>query len=85
MKTSDKIKMFTTLHHNLINDVEDYGDIKRLGLTMADYNISLDVLRDLSGIKNAKSETISQNVADLFRRRGFMVKEKGIGWQISFE
>lgn len=86
MSIAKRITMFEKLYHPLTHDVETYLDIKRFGLTLVEYNESIDILKALSGIKgNQASETIMQNVADLFRKYGFMVKEKGIGWIISFE
>lgn len=86
MKTTDKIKMFESLYHPLTHDIESDKDLKRYGLTLTEYNHALDIILEFSPIKgNLSAQTIMQNVANLFKKYGFTVKEKGIGWIISFE
>lgn len=50
-------------------------------LTPAELNSIFFILNDLNSA--GVSETISQTVADWFKRYGLTVKQKGVGWQIS--
>ena len=86
MNIAKRIKTFESLYHPLTHDIESVNDLKKIGLTITEYYHAIDILKELSGIKgNLAAETIMEKVANLFRKHGFTVKEKGIGWSISFE
>ena len=66
----------------LLRDIEDCNDLKKYGFTLADYDCAFDVMKRL-GKPGSSCETLYQNVAIFFKKCGFSVKEKGIGFLIS--
>jgi hypothetical protein len=71
-------------YKTLYKDITDRETLRRSGLTLAELREAQDITRELITGETTASETISEAVSDLFRKFGFMVKEKGIGWRISF-
>lgn len=82
MTKAKRINIFSTAYHKFY-DIKDEKDLQKAKLTLADYDVVFNILKDLSGIDENTSETISQSVADWFQRMKFTVQPKGIGWEIS--
>ena len=58
------------------------GNFGRSGFSVADFSIANAIMAEIyNGAHHA--DTISQNVADWFRKNRFNVQERGIGWTIS--
>ena len=58
------------------------GNFGRSGFSVADFSIANSIMAEIyNGAHHA--ETISQNVADWFRKNKFSVQERGVGWTIS--
>ena len=58
------------------------GNFGRSGFSVADFSIANSIMAEIyNGAHHA--DTISQNVADWFRKNKFDVQERGIGWTIS--
>lgn len=68
--------------YKLLNDCDTAKKMKALGLpTLALLDDAWNTLRDINS--NGKSTTICLEVAQFFKKHGFKVTEKGIGWEIS--
>ena len=67
--------------YKLLNDCDTVKKMKALGLpTLALLNDAWSSLRDVN--MSGKSTTICLEVAQFFKKHGFKVTEKGIGWEI---
>lgn len=67
--------------YKLLNDCDTVKKMKALGLpTLALLNDAWSSLRDVELRK--QSTTICLEVAQFFKKHGFKVTEKGIGWEI---
>ena len=56
---------------------------KPVGLTLCEIHLLYEIGFEVACGREV--ETITQNAADICRKCGFTVKEKGIGWVISFD
>lgn len=67
--------------YKLLNDCDSAKKMKNIGLpTLALLNDAWSALWDVY-LRN-KSTTICLEVAQFFKKHGFKVAEKGIGWEI---
>ena len=67
--------------YKLLNDCDTAKQMKALGLpTLALLDDAWATLRDVELCK--KSTTICLEVAQFFKKHGFKVTEKGVGWEI---
>ena len=67
--------------YKLLNDCDSAKQMKALGLpTLMLLNDARSSLRDVELCK--QSTTIFLEVAQFFKKHGFKVTEKGIGWEI---
>lgn len=82
MNKSKKIKTFTAAYSKYI-DIQDDRDLRKNHITLCEYHVIFDILKELSDITEKKAETISEGVANWFKRNGFAVAERGVGFSIS--
>lgn len=77
-------KIFQKAYDDLMKLQEGGRAFKRSGLTPYEYTLIYDIMRDMSyGI--TLNTTISEKVADWFRKHNFNVKPENIGWVISLD
>lgn len=70
---------------SVLNEIENASDLKKEGLTLAEYYAIAENIRAFGSCRpDAKTETIYSGIADFFSRYGFTVKHSGIGYTISF-
>ena len=82
MGKAKRIRTFTNAVHRF-RKIETEQDLRREKLSLCDYHQVFDILSALSDIDDTASETISQSVADWFIKMGFIVRNKGIGWEVT--
>lgn len=58
--------------------------LRKNKITFAEYNAIIDILFELWKDTSSKCETIMSGVSEFFKNEDFNVKEKGVGWVISF-
>ena len=63
-----------------LNAIDNVNDLKKRKLTLNEYYTCQKVFNDLNTY--GKSETFIKNVADYFKRFGFIVRESGINFII---
>jgi hypothetical protein len=78
--TNKQMKVFKAAYDKLAS-MED-GKLSK-GLSLADFDLIYTAMHEMYEDHKAHAETISQNVADWFRKNKFDVQECGIGWTIS--
>lgn len=64
-----------------LNNCEDMNDLKKLKLTLAEYNAAKDVFQDLT-TPHSKSLCFMSGVADFYKNCGFNVTLRGVNFQI---
>lgn len=75
------MKMEIKKAYNAIRSIDNINDLKRNKLTLAEYNDLCSAFNDL--VERQEAETISERVAKWYKKQGFDVTEKGIGYKIS--
>lgn len=80
MKLTTAMRAITAAYTKL-NNCEDMNDLRKLKLTLAEYNAAKDVFQDLTK-PHSKTLCFMQSVADFYKSCGFNVTEKGVNYQI---
>ena len=78
--TNKQMKVFKAAYDKLAS-MED-GKLAK-GLSLVDFDLIYTAMQEIYEDHKAHAETVSQNVADWFRKNKFYVHESGIGWTIS--
>lgn len=85
MITAQKMHKVTDVYF-ILSHIDDKKSLEKAGFdTLAEFNDVWESMKNMGKIKNAESETIMKSTADFFKNHGFAVREKGIGYCISFE
>lgn len=80
MKKTEAMRAITKAYTTL-RDCEDMHDLKKLQLTLSDYEAAKDIFKELSTPGN-KAETFITNVATFYKNCGFNVELTGVNYSI---
>lgn len=74
MTKAKRMQVFASAYSKYMN-IENEADLKKEHLSLADYKVTFDVLRLLSGVNGSAVPVLSSGVAEWFRRAGFIVDD----------
>ena len=81
MSFTDKVNTITRSYSDLVA-IDDDKALRKADLTLTDYEECKRLMPNL-GKPGDKAETIYEKAAGFFKRHGYIVEPKGIGYSIS--
>ena len=78
---ADKLRNITNAFSGLYNILDD-ADLRKAGLSLYDYR-ECERLMKMLGAPGNSADTICEKAAGYFKKHGFTITEKGIGYTIT--
>ncbi len=76
-----RAKKLAGIYKVLFDEIEHSDDLRKYGLSLSDYEEARSCFNIVSNIY--KTETIYSEVAKFYKKFGFDIKQKGIGFEIT--